>query len=45
VSTSLVCVAGGFKVKNNLPAALGEIFLFTVDEEESHNFDVTEVYF
>jgi len=40
VSTSLVWVAGGGK----LPTALGEIFLLTVDEEETHNFDVTEVY-
>ena len=42
MSTSLVWVAGGGKVKNKLPTALGEIFLLTVDEEETHNFDVTE---
>jgi len=31
-------VAGGGKVKKKLPAALGEIFLLKVDEEETHNF-------
>jgi len=40
-----VWVAGGGKVKNKLPTSLGEIFLLTVDEEETYNFDVTEVYF
>ena len=31
-------MAVGCQVKKKLPAALGEIFLLKVDEEETHNF-------
>jgi len=51
VSTRLVWVnkqnwvAEGGKVRSNLPAALGEIFLLTIDEIFMDNFDVREVHF